>query len=167
MPLWYSCVARGGTILCSHQEGVGNFDETTRSILPNIPTRNDAKTTYNSHRFALMPFLSIELRLSLLDPLETTIMYVVLIQMHALGHAQMQGRGFRITGKPCENGCANILLSLPNFNIFSLILNQILPNFIKHHISFNSFFHKIKSLLLGIKCVFQHLRFLSQIKTNS
>lgn len=51
MTIFYSVIARGDTPLCSHQNQTGNFDEVVRSMLPNIPTRNDAKTTYTSHNY--------------------------------------------------------------------------------------------------------------------
>jgi len=47
----YSLVARGSVILCSHQNGEGRFEEVVGSMLPNIPTRNDAKTTYTSNNY--------------------------------------------------------------------------------------------------------------------
>ena len=48
MPIVYSVVSRGETVLCNAQRGNGNFTEVARSMLPNIATRNNTKTTYTS-----------------------------------------------------------------------------------------------------------------------
>jgi len=48
MTILYSVIARGGTVLCSHQSGAGNFDMLMTSILPNIPIASDARTSYTS-----------------------------------------------------------------------------------------------------------------------
>lgn len=45
MTIFYSCIARGSTILCSHQIGAGNYEQAAESVLTNLPTRNDGKTT--------------------------------------------------------------------------------------------------------------------------
>jgi hypothetical protein len=50
MPIHYSVVARGATALASYQEGAGNFEQVVGSMLPNIPTRNNAKTTYTTNK---------------------------------------------------------------------------------------------------------------------
>ncbi|KAK2161205.1 hypothetical protein LSH36_120g14010 [Paralvinella palmiformis] len=49
MTIYYSIIARGTTPLCSYQEGAGNFEQIVSSMLPNIPTRNDARTTYTTN----------------------------------------------------------------------------------------------------------------------
>jgi vesicle-associated membrane protein 7 len=46
MPILYSAIARGSTILCSHQSTIGNFEEVMVNILPNIPLSQDARTSY-------------------------------------------------------------------------------------------------------------------------
>lgn len=51
MTIVYSCVANGTTVLCSHQIGAGSFETVVESILRNIPTRNDGKTTYSSDSY--------------------------------------------------------------------------------------------------------------------
>ncbi|KAK3090721.1 hypothetical protein FSP39_014088 [Pinctada imbricata] len=51
MTITYSCISRGNTILCSHQIGEGNFENVVTSMLPNMPTRNDGKTTYKSDNY--------------------------------------------------------------------------------------------------------------------
>lgn len=51
MAITYSCISRGTTILCSHQTGSGSFENVVQSILKNIPTRNDGKTTYQSESY--------------------------------------------------------------------------------------------------------------------
>jgi len=48
MTILYSLISRGAVVLCSHKNGEGNFVEAVRKILPNIPTKADAKTTYTS-----------------------------------------------------------------------------------------------------------------------
>ena len=50
MTIYYSVIARGATPLCSYQEGAGNFEQIVRSMLPNIPTRIDARTTYTTNK---------------------------------------------------------------------------------------------------------------------
>lgn len=50
MPLHYSVISCGDTILCSEQIGAGNFNEVVKSMLPNISTRSDARTTYTSNK---------------------------------------------------------------------------------------------------------------------
>lgn len=45
MTIIYSCIARGSTILCSHQIGAGNYEQAAEQVLTNLPTRNDGKTT--------------------------------------------------------------------------------------------------------------------------
>ncbi|XP_064631577.1 vesicle-associated membrane protein 7-like [Lineus longissimus] len=49
MTIVFSCIARGPTILCSHSSSYGNYDEVARSMLPNIPTRNDHRKSYSSN----------------------------------------------------------------------------------------------------------------------
>lgn len=49
MTILYGLISRGAVVLCSHQSGEGNYVEAVRKILPNIPTRADAKTTYTSN----------------------------------------------------------------------------------------------------------------------
>ncbi|XP_071132535.1 vesicle-associated membrane protein 7-like [Mytilus edulis] len=51
MTILYSCVARGTTILCSQANAGGSFENEVTSMLPNIPTRNDGKTTYKSSSY--------------------------------------------------------------------------------------------------------------------
>lgn len=51
MTITYSCIARGTTVLCKHQVGSGTLQSTVDSMLPNIPTRNDGKTTYKSENY--------------------------------------------------------------------------------------------------------------------
>lgn len=46
MPIMYSVVARGPTVLVKHAACVGNFDEVTEQILSTIPPHND-KLTYS------------------------------------------------------------------------------------------------------------------------
>jgi len=48
MTILYAVIARGPTVLCSHQIGCGNYDMVMSNILPNIPTACDAKTSYTS-----------------------------------------------------------------------------------------------------------------------
>ncbi|XP_060599876.1 uncharacterized protein LOC132753427 isoform X2 [Ruditapes philippinarum] len=50
MTIIYSCIARGSTILCSHgvQTGTSDYEQAVATILPQIPTRNDGKTTVNA-----------------------------------------------------------------------------------------------------------------------
>lgn len=50
MTIIYSCIARGTTILCSHgvQTGNSDYEQAVETILPQIPTRNDGKTTVNA-----------------------------------------------------------------------------------------------------------------------
>ncbi|XP_048758004.1 vesicle-associated membrane protein 7-like [Ostrea edulis] len=52
MAITYSCISRGTTILCSHQTGAGSFEKLVQSVLSNIPTRNDGKTTYQSESYS-------------------------------------------------------------------------------------------------------------------
>ncbi|XP_032241231.2 vesicle-associated membrane protein 8 isoform X2 [Nematostella vectensis] len=47
MPLYYSLIARGGTILVDYAETTGNFQQVTYTILEKIPG-NDTKCTYVS-----------------------------------------------------------------------------------------------------------------------
>ncbi|BFZ02904.1 hypothetical protein BsWGS_05943 [Bradybaena similaris] len=51
MTIHYSCIARGTTVLCSKDSGNGNFSDTLRSMLPNIPTQTDGKKTYTSNNY--------------------------------------------------------------------------------------------------------------------
>lgn len=51
MTILYSCVSRGTTILCSHSNAGASFENEVTSMLPNIPTRNDGKTTYKSNSY--------------------------------------------------------------------------------------------------------------------
>jgi hypothetical protein len=51
MTILYSCIARGTTILCSQSNAGTSFENEVTSMLPNIPTRNDGKTTYTSNRW--------------------------------------------------------------------------------------------------------------------
>ncbi|CAG5131389.1 unnamed protein product [Candidula unifasciata] len=51
MTIHYSCIARGTTVLCSQETGSGNFSETLRSMLPNIPVQTDGKKTYTSNNY--------------------------------------------------------------------------------------------------------------------
>lgn len=44
----YSLIASGPTVLCSHQFGANNYDAVAASILPNIQSSVDAKTSYTS-----------------------------------------------------------------------------------------------------------------------
>ena len=46
MPLLYSVVSRGPTVLAKHAECAGNFEEVTEQILAKIPPVND-KMTYS------------------------------------------------------------------------------------------------------------------------
>lgn len=46
MPLFYSVVARGPTVLAKSAACSGNFDEVTEQILAKIPPQND-KMTYS------------------------------------------------------------------------------------------------------------------------
>jgi len=48
MTILYAVIARGPTVLCSHQIGSGNYDMVMSNVLPNIPTSQDAKTSYTS-----------------------------------------------------------------------------------------------------------------------
>lgn len=52
MTIIYSCIARGTTILCSHGNQVGdsNYEKAAEAVLPQIPTRNDGKTTITASR---------------------------------------------------------------------------------------------------------------------
>jgi len=54
MTILYAVIARGPTVLCSHQVGTGNYDMVMSNILPNIPTSHDAKTSYtSSNKYAI------------------------------------------------------------------------------------------------------------------
>jgi len=48
MTILYAVIAHGPTVLCSHQVGTGNYDMVMLNVLPNIPTSQDAKTSYTS-----------------------------------------------------------------------------------------------------------------------
>lgn len=48
MTILYAVIAHGATVLCSHQVGTGNYDMVMSNVLPNIPTSQDAKTSYTS-----------------------------------------------------------------------------------------------------------------------
>jgi len=48
MTILYAVIAHGSTVLCSHQVGTGNYDMVMLNVLPNIPTTQDAKTSYTS-----------------------------------------------------------------------------------------------------------------------
>ena len=50
MPIIYSLVARGRTILVDYTESTGNFQQVTATILDRIP-ENDTKCTYVSGRY--------------------------------------------------------------------------------------------------------------------
>ena len=52
MTIIYSCIARGSAILCSHQIGAGNYEQAAESVLANLPTRNDGKTTITAARYS-------------------------------------------------------------------------------------------------------------------
>ncbi|XP_046360291.2 vesicle-associated membrane protein 722-like [Haliotis rufescens] len=52
MPIEYSCISRGTVVLCSRQNGIGSFESTVDSILPNISTSTDGKNTYTSNDYA-------------------------------------------------------------------------------------------------------------------
>jgi len=55
MTILYAVIARGPTVLCSHQVGCGNYDVVMSNILPNIPTTHDAKTSYTStNKYAVL-----------------------------------------------------------------------------------------------------------------
>jgi len=55
MTILYAVVARGPTVLCSHQIGSGNYDVVMLNVLPNIPTSQDAKTSYTStNKYAVL-----------------------------------------------------------------------------------------------------------------
>lgn len=45
----YSLIACGPTVLCSHQFGENNYEAVVASILPNIQSSIDAKTSYTSN----------------------------------------------------------------------------------------------------------------------
>ena len=49
MPIVYSLISRGATVLCNSRTVEGDFSNLQASILPKIPTQNDAKTTYTSN----------------------------------------------------------------------------------------------------------------------
>ena len=51
MTIVYSLIARGTTILCSHQSQSGSFTNVAKQMLGNIPTRNDTKITYTSESY--------------------------------------------------------------------------------------------------------------------
>ncbi|XP_035668868.1 vesicle-associated membrane protein 7-like [Branchiostoma floridae] len=51
MAILYSCIARGTTVLADSTSASGNFREIMSGILPNIPTRNDTKTTYAAQNY--------------------------------------------------------------------------------------------------------------------
>jgi len=54
MTILYAVIARGPTVLCSHQIGTGNYEMVMLNVLPNIPTSQDAKTSYtSSNKYAL------------------------------------------------------------------------------------------------------------------
>lgn len=50
MPILYSVVARGTTILAKYASCTGNFDEVTENILTKIPPQND-KLTYSQGQY--------------------------------------------------------------------------------------------------------------------
>ena len=55
MTILYAVIARGPTVLCSHQVGSGNYDMVMSNVLPNIPTSQDAKTSYTStNKYAVL-----------------------------------------------------------------------------------------------------------------
>jgi len=57
MTILYAVIAHGETVLCSHQIGSGNYDMVMSNVLPNIPTSQDAKTSYTStNKYALLTF---------------------------------------------------------------------------------------------------------------
>ncbi|KAG1651312.1 Vesicle-associated membrane protein 7 [Nymphon striatum] len=49
--LLYSAIARGGTILVSHEVEQHNFESVALSMLPNIPRMQDTKCTYTSDKY--------------------------------------------------------------------------------------------------------------------
>lgn len=49
MVLEYSLIACGPTVLCSYQVGANNYEAVAVSILPNIQTAVDARTSYTSN----------------------------------------------------------------------------------------------------------------------
>ncbi|KAH3861794.1 vesicle-associated membrane protein 7-like [Dreissena polymorpha] len=53
MAILYSCIARGTTVLCSHglQAGANNYEAEAVKVLPQIPVRNDGKTTITMASF--------------------------------------------------------------------------------------------------------------------
>ncbi|KAI8794665.1 vesicle-associated membrane protein 7 [Biomphalaria glabrata] len=51
MTIHFGCIARGTTVLCSHQTKNGNFSTTLQSMLPNISTQSDSKRTYTSNSY--------------------------------------------------------------------------------------------------------------------
>ncbi len=50
MPIIYSVVARGNTVLAEYASARGNFDQVARKILQKIPTQNN-KMSYTHERF--------------------------------------------------------------------------------------------------------------------
>lgn len=53
MPILYSVVARGTTVLAKFASCAGNFSEVTEQILSRIPPEN-SKLTYTQGRFVLI-----------------------------------------------------------------------------------------------------------------
>lgn len=53
MPILYSVVARGTTVLAKFASCAGNFAEVTEQILSRIPPEN-SKLTYTQGRYVLM-----------------------------------------------------------------------------------------------------------------
>ena len=52
MPIIYSVVARGTTVLAEYtsQNSKGNFDQVSKKILEKIPTEHDSKMSYIYNR---------------------------------------------------------------------------------------------------------------------
>lgn len=50
MTILYSCISRGSIILCSHQNGGGDFATAAGTLLPQM-ARTAGKSTYNSDRY--------------------------------------------------------------------------------------------------------------------
>ena len=48
----YTCICRGSTIICSQQKfgAPRNFEDIVTSMIPNIPTDQDRRTSYTSDK---------------------------------------------------------------------------------------------------------------------
>lgn len=53
MPILYSVIARGGTILAKNAECVGNFAEVTEQIINRIPLNTNDKLTYSHGKYLI------------------------------------------------------------------------------------------------------------------